>query len=799
MAKRLKSDTATPENPRIAELRKEYRDASPQDRAAILEEIQGLKDKELSTSKDDFADTTDSTKPMKPSKDAQIHEAAQDFKPKDLINRSNMDGSGVFVSDRASGNQALDNLANELLGSRPKAAQALGTKLKGLIEPSTHNAMSKGDKAKLDSVLAGEGEGMRKKPSEIAEIVNQLAEKYASVDKTPTKVTKLEGYDKNGKVTPDLAKEDTPNPKAVAAKKAALLERAASGDEALVKELGTSTDAKGLQRAIGALADHAPDSEAMKTATARLTELMKDPDVAYGLGTKKYSLESNDGHPNDKLGRLVTRLASNKREQFIHVRTEGVAHGKVGTDSFGVFGRDVTHFFFRDGDYTHTAVVPDQFVARLKQALKGVDPDKRANALQYFAIQHGMYHEGRGTFDTFGPRRDSPAGKLAEARGVLGDTKTDDGAGGKMTRIEGVSNKDTVDFLATALAYSKHVLGKDELPVNWERVTGANKGKTGSGIFSAEATDPNVNNAASPRPDIKDHIEKVLGKSVRLAWAKFTHAGEYVHAVGQGIIRLSVHALDPMSTAYHESLHAFFGQMRDAGAHDITGVLEKAASSAHVLEQLREIYKAQPEVLKQLRDPEERAAYMYQQWALDPKGFKIALSAKGTFGKIAAFIREAMGVWTNDERALHIMDYFHSGEYAKDMGRPSAVRGATMAVHRNAIHETAMSFTEPLARMADAVGSMGSARMHDTGIPALSRLADLIKRDHLDASGKDQGFIQATRVQATQRRGKLADALSQYSEDHLNAAMESLQSNTPAATPEARLAAREVKKFLAES
>ena len=79
-------------------------------------------------------------------------------------------------------------------------------------------------------------------------------------------------------------------------------------------------------------------------------------------------------------------------------------------------------------------------------------------------------------------------------------------------------------------------------------------------MFTGKGTDPSRNNTTGSHPDIAAHIEKVLGKSVKLAWAKFTHAGEYSHDIAQGLIRLSVHALDPMSTAYHESLHAFFSQ-----------------------------------------------------------------------------------------------------------------------------------------------------------------------------------------------------------------------------------------------
>lgn len=586
-----------------------------------------------------------------------------------------------------------------------------------------------------------------------------------------------------------------PNPKAVAAKKAAFLERAASGDKALIKELSEATDAKGLQRAAEAL----PPGEALDTVNARLSELIQNPDVAYGLGTKKYSLESTDGNTNDKLGRLVTRLADDRADGFKNVRPEGIASGKIGTDSFGVFGKDFTYYFLHDAGYSHTFVIPDQLIPRLKTELARVSADKRANALQYFAVQHGMYHAERGAFDTFGPRSDYAGGKLAESLGVLRESNGKTASGERLNRIDGVGDRETAKFLATALAYTKHVLGKDELPVNWERITGANKNKKGSGIFSAEATDPLRNNAQDPgvRAAIKDHIQNVLGNSVRTAWASFTHAGEYSHAQGQGLIRLSVHALDPMSTAYHESLHAFFAQLRDGGAKDITSVLEKAASSEHVLAQLKERYKNEPGVLRQLADPEERAAYMYQTWAVDPS-FKVSIAAKGVFGKIADMIRNALGLWSNDQRALHIMDYFHSGEYAKSRSSISAVRHALMDSHRSQILDSAKAVAEPLGRLADAVVGTGSARLRDTGLPALNKLADAIKREGTSVGG-DQGYIAAQGMEVRQRMSALAGKLAPYTPEMLNDALEGLQKATAPVSAEGRLAARAIKGVLAET
>ena len=61
-------------------------------------------------------------------------------------------------------------------------------------------------------------------------------------------------------------------------------------------------------------------------------------------------------------------------------------------------------------------------------------------------------------------------------------------------------------------------------------------------------------------------------------------------------IRLSVHSLNPMGPAYHESVHAFFAKLTELKQGQIMGVLEKAAQSAPVLNQLRTLLKGHPDI-----------------------------------------------------------------------------------------------------------------------------------------------------------------------------------------------------------
>lgn len=175
------------------------------------------------------------------------------------------------------------------------------------------------------------------------------------------------------------------------------------------------------------------------------------------------------------------------------------------------------------------------------------------------------------------------------------------------------------------------------------------------------------------RMDVQRHIEKVLGPKINVAWKVMGHEGEYT--AHDDTIRVAVHSMNPMGTAFHESFHAWVKRLGDHGAQDIANTIMRAASSDHVIAQLRDRLKGEPAALEQLKDAEERAAYMYQFWAADPQGFRVPAAARGVLDKIGEFFRKVLGIVSNDERALHIMEAFHAGDFARaEQGRGRAIR-----------------------------------------------------------------------------------------------------------------------------
>lgn len=838
-------------------------------------------------------------------KDENIHLASAAIKDKDLVNRSNMDGSAQHVSGYVQKEFAA--MVKELVGKVRKwgisaPAKVIAERTRTLIE-SVHS-MSGADQRALVAMrdmTAGEA----------APEVNRLARKYMGV------------VSESKKSEP---KGGTPDPKAVAAKKAAFLERARSGDETLIEELQASTDAKGLQRA----AEIAPPGPVLDAINTRLGELVQDPDVAYGLQTKKYSLVGLGIHNDlNKPGFPATHDSPIKHEgKFDWRKHSGKGEGNA---SFGAG----TYLSTADG--VHRSY-KDQFTENIGQGtaefkINGVGGEayrdgewvvegmNRAEEAVVISMLDGMtFAQAKEAARTSGekwfvasesaldanylrPYRNLIKERKALPKSLEKVSEPDDGYESdlvdtetaravrmwnnfvrneveKMRELDAIKSasveipksptyevsvdikpeelldwdkplseqsefvqqqlkKEGFENSAAAIdngsadisgakiyqVLAKHYAPKDEDGNILDAVLGqeiasdylqslgilGHKYAAGSGKndthpnfviyddakietnyvhFSAQSTNPNAQGPVN-RKAVEAYLDKVLGASVKRAWANFTHAGEFDTVTNT--IRLSVHALDPMSTAYHESLHAFFKQLKDTGGDDIASVLLKAAESRHVIDQMTAFFKNEPSVLTQLADREERAAYMYQMWAAGQ--LTVGPQVRTLFRRIADYIRKLLGVWSNDERALHIMEYFSMGEYAKNLGSPNAVRRALMEPGRNQAYETAKTFTEPMAHVADAIVSTGSGRMRDTDIPSLIRLADVIKREHI-AEGGDQGFIAAARIEGTKRRAAMAETLKSFSKETLDAAMEGLHNGTHSLNSDVRDAQDRLKAIL---
>ena len=355
-------------------------------------------------------------------------------------------------------------------------------------------------------------------------------------------------------------------------------------------------------------------------------------------------------------------------------------------------------------------------------------------------------------------------------------------------------DREASDYLQAAgvLGHEMKAAGKDGVANPNYVIYDDSKINTNYVHFSQERVDPNAMGPVD-RKATQAYIDKVLGPNVKTVFEKFLHAGEFDRTSVGDFVRISVHALNPMTVAFHESMHGLFARLKDAKQSDISAVLEKAGSSAPVMNQLRALLKGEHDALKQLTDPEERAAYMYQFWAQGK--LNLGPQATGVFQRIAKFIREVTGLWTNDERAEKIMAYFHSGEYEANRGDPNAVSRA-INPHALAI-EQLKQMTKPVREIGEALATAGGARLRDTGIPALRELADAMKLK-TTSEGKDSGFLPAARSERSRVMNEIGTDLKPYTKEAIAEALDAMQTGVKATSSAARQVAVIVKKRLAE-
>lgn len=67
-------------------------------------------------------------------------------------------------------------------------------------------------------------------------------------------------------------------------------------------------------------------------------------------------------------------------------------------------------------------------------------------------------------------------------------------------------------------------------------------------------------------------------------------------------------------TQFHEALHELFGQLRNHGAANVAQLIERVATNPIIMRKLEQLLEGHPKAIKQLKTPEEAAAYLFQFW-----------------------------------------------------------------------------------------------------------------------------------------------------------------------------------------
>ncbi len=274
------------------------------------------------------------------------------------------------------------------------------------------------------------------------------------------------------------------------------------------------------------------------------------------------------------------------------------------------------------------------------------------------------------------------------------------------------------------------------------------------------------------RSAVRGEIERLLGPRAKVAIEASTQAGKFIGAGPEESIIISTHALDPMGTARHEAMHALMARLAKT-ATQAANTIMNAAHSPVVQAQLRKLLAGHEEALRQLADPEERAAYMYEFWAQG--ALKVGEQTGGLFGKIREWLhqvaRSVLGVGEDVKtlrQADELLQAFHRGDMAD---RSTVAEVASKLVPRDTLRET---WVGAVGDWADRVWSTADGYIRDQGIPAFTEAADKFLSPH-DQPGTPSGMMQTRHTVFNRFMNRYAVAMRGLDEKATNRVLESLQ------------------------
>ena len=242
-------------------------------------------------------------------------------------------------------------------------------------------------------------------------------------------------------------------------------------------------------------------------------------------------------------------------------------------------------------------------------------------------------------------------------------------------------------------------------------------------------------------------------------------------------IRLAMNTVHWQGVMRHEAFHAFFqrlGQL-DQG-REVYNRLLKASRAPHIKAQLRKLLANQPDALAQLRDPEERLAYMFQFYS---EG-KLTLQGpiKQKFKKWAENLARIVGYVSAQDQAERIFSAFNSGLLKTDeqimaMMRQNKATGLTKAINE---------ILNPTKAALLAVLTSATDRLRATNNQSLRQIADLFWKD--PKAGGKPAFITLRGQRETQFMNWFNDVLDEETanmteaerEDYLLQVLDDLQS-----------------------
>lgn len=275
--------------------------------------------------------------------------------------------------------------------------------------------------------------------------------------------------------------------------------------------------------------------------------------------------------------------------------------------------------------------------------------------------------------------------------------------------------------------------------------------------------------------EAKDYIAKVLGPKVITQLVKDLggNSAAWNRKGGDTIIRIAMHAANPMSKAHHEAMHEFFQRLLDSGS-PAADILRTAANSKIVQRQIEQFFHkdANYAKIKQAiaNDEHERVAYMFQLWAAGK--LNLGPQTQSVFKKVVNFLRKTFGFLTADQKAEVVMQYFHDGK----MSEPNLVAEVLSKDPRfqTEFQNKVLDAANPIMRAIREVTFTAQNVLIESGNKGFEKIGRLFSTE-TGRRNEDISFFDAKMQKTNQYNDHLFNLIRGADEKDLAAAVEGLQ------------------------
>lgn len=275
--------------------------------------------------------------------------------------------------------------------------------------------------------------------------------------------------------------------------------------------------------------------------------------------------------------------------------------------------------------------------------------------------------------------------------------------------------------------------------------------------------------------EAKDYIAKVLGPKVITQLVKDLggNSAAWNRKGGDAIIRIAMHAANPLSKAHHEAMHEFFQRLLDSGS-PAADTLRTTANSKIVQRQIEQFFHkdANYAKIKQAvaNDEHERVAYMFQLWAAGK--LNLGPQTQSVFKKVVNFLRKTFGFLTADQKAEVVMQYFHDGK----MSEPNLVAEVLSKDPRfqTEFQNKVLDAANPIMRAVREVTFTAQNVLIESGNKGFEKIGRLFSTE-TGRRNEDISFFDAKMQKTNQYNDHLFNLIRSADEKDLAAAVEGLQ------------------------